>query len=220
MQVFEKLLKVVQGCILCILLWRGVVLVDSLQQETTERRALVAMAPAALKEQAGILAGEIRKTRSLIKSEIGETRAASLLAVRELAGVVDHRAESIEAKVDSHLSHLDAGAVHLMERYERLPEEAAYANRWLWDCSEFSGCLQSQTLALVGSARATMGAVAKAAPDVAESVRTTTTAVAEGVPAIVEDSHQVVGNVKRLTTRRWYDRLLGVGAIAITGVLK
>jgi hypothetical protein len=32
----------------------------------------------------------------------------------------------------------------------------------LWDCHEFAGCLQSQTLALLGAARHTLGSVSRA----------------------------------------------------------
>ena len=233
----ERTVKVAQGVLVCLVLLRGYSLLGNLQQETTERRAVVASVPPLLQDQAGkvaqVVTSELRETRKMLRDEAKATREAAHVELAAITGVVDRRAGEIVGVVDRHLGAADktlaeagktlAEADKLLARYASIPDEAAYANRWLWDCQQFSGCLQSQTLALVGSARATLGAVAKAAPDVTESVRQSSVAVAEGVPAIVQDSHGFVENMRKLTTRKWYDRLLGVGVasgMTLVGVTK
>lgn len=226
----ERTVKVAQGVLVCLVLLRGYSLLGNLQQETTERRAVVASVPPLLQDQAGkiaqVVTSELRETRKLLRAEAKATREAAHVELAAITGVVDSRAGEIVGVVDRHLGAADktlGEADKLLARYASIPDEAAYANRWLWDCQQFSGCLQSQTLALVGSARATLGAVAKAAPDVTESVRQSSVAVADGVPAIVQDSHGFVENMRKLTTRKWYDRLLGVGVasgMTLVGVTK
>lgn len=226
----ERTVKVAQGVLVCLVLLRGYSLLGNLQQETTERRAVVASVPPLLQDQAGkvaqVVTSELRETRKMLRDEAKATREAAHVELAAITGAVDSRAGEIVGVVDRHLGAADktlAEADKLLARYASIPDEAAYANRWLWDCQQFSGCLQSQTLALVGSARATLGAVAKAAPDVTESVRQSSVAVAEGVPAIVQDSHGFVENMRKLTTRKWYDRLLGMGiasAMPLVGVTK
>lgn len=216
-------LKVLVLAALFVALLRAAALLTVLADETQARQQVVSALPAMVSQESA-------KLRADLRAEIRATRVATLLEARKLASIVDHRLDSLQAaadhrlesmelKADQHLASIDhvaAGATQLMARYEAVPDQMAYANRWLWDCQNFSGCLQSQTLALMGSARATMGAVAKATPEIAKDAGTASSAFAIGFPKIVNNTEAATENFKRLTTRRWYDRLLGVGATAAT----
>ncbi len=130
---------------------------------------------------------EIAMTRKEARQELAESRE-KLLA--ELHPVLQ-RTES------------------LLATYEALPDRAAYANRWLWDCENYPACLQSQALALVGSARYTMGQIAKSAPKVATAVEAT----AQSAAATAQASAATANQVQQLTKPgpKWL-RYLGIGA--------
>lgn len=98
----------------------------------------------------------------------------------------------------------------LAKNYSALPDRLAYANRWLWDCHEFSGCLQSQALGLVGSARYTLGKVARASdqfPALVTTFQVTNTQFA----GIGTDVHHMTTEIDKryfmpqpLKTRIWH----------------
>lgn len=210
----------------------------SLEVETRSRQAVVESLPAIVQSE---LAATREATFSLVDQHANRIEVLVNGRIYSLETVLDRHADRLEtlasaqldqtnatvAKLaadtttilDSRTANVTANVGSLLARYEAIPTQAAEANRWLWDCKEFSGCLQSQTLALVGSARATMGAVAKAAPQVAESAVTSSTAFAEGFPVVVADVGQITENVKERTRVRWYDRLLGLGATGLLSTL-
>ncbi len=134
---------------------------------------------------------EVRSTRAAAERQIASTRA-DLLA--ELAATRDVARQELSA-VRTDLQPVLKESQALMAEYRGLPDRAAYATRWLWDCSEYSACLQSQTLALVGSTRYTMGRVAQAAPRIAAAVER----AADSSVAATEDLRQTSANLAALT---------------------
>jgi len=122
--------------------------------------------------------------RSDLTRESSAYRGALLIAV----GMLDRRIGQGLQISDAQLAGFRAdvkptlvNAAALEATYTALPDRLAYANRWLWDCHEFSGCLQSQTLALVGSTRYTLGRVAKASDAFPELV--------QGIGGMAADGH-------------------------------
>jgi hypothetical protein len=178
-----------------------------------------------LKATAAVMRAAPDRLTAAARDELDTTRRETLAEARRqgdlLRNQLDTRLASIEAKADTHAGAL-VGSVStvagqygaLADRYRAIPDQAAYANRWLWDCGHYSACLQSQTLALTGSARVTLGSVARAAPSVAASVQKSSEAFAAGFPRIVDNTDGVLDNVRRLTKPHWYDRLINGGITA------
>jgi hypothetical protein len=133
---------------------------------------------AALTQQLGAEVAELRRgaleeiaaLRRDLRREVQATRAAAVHEITETRETARAELQATRAEVLAEVRPAVQEAVRTMSTYQALPDRLAYANRWLWDCENYAGCLQSQTLALVGSARYTMGQIAKAAPQVAGAV--------------------------------------------------
>lgn len=147
---------------------------------------------------------EFGVSRSLLAGEVAATRSVAESRIVDLSLLADNRISSIERTLNAQLDQANAGIVaqvagmrqdlgpvlassaRLLDTYQAVPERLAYANRWLWDCKEFSGCLQSQTLGLVGSARYTLGKVARASDE---------------IPAMTQDFRGITGDVRRVADK-------------------
>lgn len=155
------------------------------------------------------LLAQVDRARQDLKNEIGATREAASSEIRATRREAREEIAASRQQIISEIRPVLQRTESLLASYEALPDRAAYANRWLWDCENYSGCLQSQVLALTGSARYTMGQIAKAAPDVAASVKAT----AESTALAAQASAATAQQVKELTKPgpKWL-RWFGIGA--------
>jgi hypothetical protein len=135
---------------------------------------------------------EIQATRKVAEERLLDLSLLAdnrLLSIERLLGAEFQTANASIAeavKVRQDLGPLLASSARLMDTYAAVPDRLAYANRWLWDCHDFSGCLQSQTLALVGSTRYTLGKVAKASDE---------------IPGMTKDFRDITGDVRRVADK-------------------
>jgi len=119
--------------------------------------------------QASMLAvRQVSLLRKDLTGEIRELRSGALI-------IADRRIGEVTTPLGRQINELGATAngtllrsQSLIGRYERIPDDVALNTRPLWDCREYSGCVTSQSLALIGSARATLGVVARNAPRMAD----------------------------------------------------
>ena len=152
-------------------------LARALREETEVRTEVTRQLPdlvrAELAQTRAAAIQEIETTRHELRQELRITRQQALVAVNTMTERLDRRLEMASAQLNPLIEDsrsLVQESQAAISVYSKLPDRLAYANRWLWDCENYSGCLQSQTLALVGSARYTMGQVAKAAPGMVSSM--------------------------------------------------
>lgn len=195
-------------------------LAGALRHETEIRARVTAELPVLVDRHARLIRKEarqeIQETRKLLLREIADTRSDAMEAIRETSDKLDARLAETVAEFRPLLSdsqRLVRESQTLVASYSQLPDRLAYANRWLWDCENYSGCLQSQTLALVGSARHTMGQVAKAAPGIVESMDR----LADSSGKAAENLSVSAANLAEITRPgpKWLRRIGLVGSVAL-----
>lgn len=179
-------------------------LLVELQRETAIRTAVTARLGEEITELRRGLLEEAAALRRDARAEISALRRDARLEVAALRESADRQLTAALAQTDAlrqDVAPVLEEARLLLSEYRGLPDRAAYATRWLWDCETYSGCLQSQTLALVGSARFTLGQVARAAPRIAEAAER----AAESSAAATDELRQTAANLKTVTSpgRKW-----------------
>lgn len=159
---------------------------------------------------------EIAATRAVLQAEIRSTRQEASVLLQQASDRIDARVSEAMEELKPLVADsrkLVQESQNLVASYSQLPDRLAYANRWLWDCENYSGCLQSQTLALFGSARYTMGQVAKAAPGIVASMDR----LADSSGRAAENLSISAANLAEITRPgpKWVRRIGMAGSLAL-----
>lgn len=157
-----------------------------------------------------MIASELRKTRQ----DAGEHIAGSALMLDARLGSIekrlDHRLESIQGDLKSEISTVSGQAVKTMAAYEAVPGTiGSRLDPWT-DCKGNGNCWQAQISGTMGSARYTLGQVAKVAPDMAKSAERSAQSTEKATQATAEAMRNVRDLAKPLPKYlAWPIKLLG-----------
>jgi len=152
-----------------------------------------------------------------IAGKLDEPLAAATETIVELAGVRTDLREAIH-DIQPILSNARLISNRLQETSDTL-----------LDCRGNGACLPAQTLALVGSARFTMGQIARSAPEasraflgIEKSIHGSAKTFEVGFPIFVNNTNAITGNIATITKPKWWEAPLkaAVAGAVVAGSLK
>jgi len=133
---------------------------------------------------------EAQKTRTALQMELRDTRTALATEIDKTRKEALDRADRLVTASEGTLSKINdtlGSAQPVLANAASLTAQVDNAARPLLDCKGNGACLPAQTMALVGSARFTMGQIAKATPASAQA----TVKLQQHAAGIAEDVHKV-----------------------------
>lgn len=153
-------------------------LLTALESETRARESVTRQLPEILHAEADLMrrdvVAQIAAVRGDIRAEVSATR-------QSLETLLDTHAARIESEAVAEMRQTRrellaetrpavSGAVDLMAAYQAVPATVGARLEPWTECRGNGACWQSQITATLGATRATMGAVAKAAPGIAAAM--------------------------------------------------
>jgi hypothetical protein len=178
---------------------------------------------------------EMKETRQLVRDELQSTRQTLVAVernittdVKDLGGTliatVDQRAASLQtdvlAQVDKQLTETNKSVSTLTTAYADIPKivGARYERDFnpYFDCKINGLCLQGQTSDTMFAVRAAskstseaMTSLSTTIPLIAGDFRVASNTFATDFPKITANVNGIAGNINKITTPKWYDRVLG-----------
>jgi len=198
-----------------------------------------------VKQVPQIAQNEMQATRVLLKEQIDALRTETLgevnkihtglnSSVIKIVDVADNRlgaiqkdtfsqVDTLNKTVDRQLSETNKSVNTLITAYADIPKTVGARFEPFTNCEANGLCWQNQAsdalLAIRTSSRATseaMGSITTTMPQIATNINVASSAFATDFPKITGNITSITGNINRLTTPKWYDRLLGY---ALNGVV-